>query len=202
VLTAVALLTAALTPVLLDLIGDTRASTAQADVERIAQAVAGVYEDTGQWPQTNADGPSGAVDRLVTSDNVVTGAGPGAGSGAANWGALGTAKHLGDFVYWNNPDDDTSVSGAHASEMAQDYAISGRFAWRGPYLGSYELNDPWGNAYVINARYLPGGAYRGPVPHRVLVLSAGPDEQWQTPFFDGITEEVMGDDIGVVIAVR
>jgi hypothetical protein len=68
--------------------------------------------------------------------------------------------------------------------------------WLGPYTDSVETTDPWGNAYVVNVRYLPGGGYSGKTPHRVLVLSAGPDGVWQTSYRDDTTEAILGDDIG------
>ena len=61
---------------------------------------------------------------------------------------------------------------------------TGRGAWRGPYVSEYTFDDPWGNAYVMNVHYAPGGNYSGTVRHKVFVLSAGPDGQWQTPFAD------------------
>jgi hypothetical protein len=184
------------------LVDDARVSRAQSESEAIAGALADLHEDTAKWAYTDTNGPAGSVDRLVGSTKVPTGAGEGAGAGAANWGIYGAAKALGDFLYWNNPDDNSSASGADADEANGDYPTSGAGAWKGPYVPSYELEDPWGNAYVVNVRYLPGGRYGGTVPHRTIVLSAGPDGLWQTPFSDSQTEEILGDDIGHVIHVR
>ena len=122
--------------------------------------------DVGQWPLTRRNGPSGQLDRLVTSTNVARNAAP----------------------------------GAAANQPEQDYPSTGAGAWRGPYLDAYSVEDPWGRAYVINARYFPGGRYAGKLRHRVMVLSAGPDGLWETPFSDGTSEESpLGDDIGFVI---
>lgn len=202
VIAAIAILAAILTPMVFKAIDDSRISRAQSEVQSIGSAMASLYKDTGKWPYTNTDGPTGAVDRLVGSDNVVTTAGTGAGSGAVNWGSYGTAKHIGDFLYWNNPDDDSDAAGTSANETNEDYATSGGLAWKGPYTSNYDLEDPWGNAYVVNVRYLPGGNYSGAARHKVIVLSAGPDGEWQTPFSDGETEDVAGDDIGHIINVR
>jgi hypothetical protein len=68
----------------------------------------------------------------------------------------------------------------------------GEFAWRGPYIDRETHVDPWGNQYVISARYPPGGA--DAANHRVLVLSAGKDAVWLSPFSDGVTRLTTPDD--------
>ncbi|MEZ5063225.1 MAG: type II secretion system protein GspG [bacterium] len=202
VVAAIAILAAILTPMVLKLIDDSRITRAKSETESIAVALSALYKDTAQWPYTNANGPSGnSVSRLIGSTNVATGAATGAGAGAANWGTYGTSKPLGDFLYWNNPDDNSSATGSNADE-SQDYATTGEAAWKGPYLDAYDVEDPWGHAYVVNVRYLPGGSYGGAVRHKVMVLSAGPDGRWSTPFSDATTETIMGDDIGHVVYVR
>jgi len=202
VVAAIAILALILTPLVRNFLADSRVSRAHGDVETIAAAVATLHTDTTRWPYTNANGPAGvSVTRLVSSPHVATGTAEGAGSDAARWGTWGTAKHLGDFLYWNNPDNDSGADGANANEADADYATSGPNAWKGPYLESYDVDDPWGHAYVVNVRYLPGGGYEGDQRHRVLVLSAGPDGRWSTPLSDGVTEEIRGDDIGYVVHV-
>lgn len=202
VIAAIAILAAILTPMVFKAIDDARVSRAQSEVKSIGTALATAFKDTGRWPVTNSDGPTGAVDRLVTSSLVPSVAGSGAGTGAARWGTYGTAKHLGDFLYWNNPDDDSNATGKNANQANADYPTNGAQSWKGPYVQSYDLNDPWGHSYVVNTRFLPGGSYVGTQRHKVMVLSAGPDGQWQTPFTDGATEDVQGDDIGTVIHVK
>jgi prepilin-type N-terminal cleavage/methylation domain-containing protein len=195
-----AILAGMLAPFATRYVEDGRVAQARSDAERIAKAVRRMRADVGQWPLTNRNGPSGQLDRLVTSTNVARNAAPGAGPGARNWGRFGRVKQLGDFLHWNNPDNDSSTAGAAASQPDQDYPSRGAGAWRGPYLESYSLDDPWGRAYVINARYFPGGRYAGDVRHSVMVLSAGPDGLWDTPFSDGTPEGApQGDDVGFVI---
>lgn len=72
-----------------------------------------------------------------------------------------------------------------------------RFAWRGPYLSAPVRPDPWGNRYAVNVLFLDavsdssGAEFAGRTGD-VFVLSAGPDEQLDTPFeVDGV---VPGDD--------
>ncbi|MEZ4387273.1 MAG: prepilin-type N-terminal cleavage/methylation domain-containing protein [Candidatus Krumholzibacteriia bacterium] len=199
----VAIFAAAISPMVFRHLEDAKIGKAQNEAETIATAVLNYYKDTGSWPYTNANGPAGnAVSRVISSTTVAVGAGPSAGAGAGNWGTYGTAKQLGDYLYFNNPDDDSSATGAGANQNNQDWPTTGKFAWKGPYVDSYEILDPWGNAYVINSRYLPGGVYAGAVRHKVFVLSAGPDGRWETGYADGSTEDILGDDVGTVISIR
>lgn len=199
----VAIFAAAISPMVFKHLEDAKLTRAQNETESLATAVLSYYKDTGSWPYTDTDGPAGnGVARVVSSTNIPTGAGTGAGQGAANWGTFGTTKLLGDYLYYNNPDDDSSATGANADQANADWRITGRGSWRGPYVGSYSFDDPWGKAYVMNVRFAPGGSYNGTVRHKVLVLSAGPDGRWQTPFANAAVEDVLGDDIGTIVTVR
>ncbi len=182
----VAIFAAAMSPMVFRHLEDAKVSKGQNETDVIASAVLGYYKDVGQWPITSANGP--------------TGNGPSAASGASNWGGWGTSKQLGDFLYFNNPDDDSSATGNGANQDSQDWPITGKGAWRGPYIDSYSLNDPWGHAYIINAYYFPG-AYNGSVRHKVFVLSAGPNGTWETGFDSNQSEEIEGDDIGTLITI-
>ena len=199
----VAIFAAALSPMVFRHLEDAKRAKAQNESQVIASAVLSYYKDTGRWPYTNANGPAGnAITRMISSTNVATAAGAGAGSGATSWGTFGTAKPLGDYLYYNNPDDDSSATGASADQNNQDWPTAGEQAWRGPYIDKYTFNDPWGKAYVVNVRYAPGGTYNGTLRHKVLALSAGPNGTWETPFNDGTVEEILGDDIGAVVTIR
>ncbi len=199
----VAIFAAAISPMVFKHLEDAKLSRAQNETETLATAVLSYYKDTGTWPYTNANGPTGnSVARVVSSANVATGAGPGASPGAVNWGTYGNTKMLGDYLYHNNPDDDTSATGAGGNQAGEDWPTTGRGAWRGPYVTAYQFDDPWGNAYVMNVQYAPGGNYGGTVRHKVFVLSAGPDGRWQTGFNNGQPEEIAGDDIGTVVTIR
>ena len=86
-----------------------------------------------------------------------------------------------------------SVRFAFDSQMG----ANARFAWRGPYLSPPVRPDPWGNRYAVNVQFLDpvsgssGAEFAGRTGD-VFVLSAGPDEQLDTPFeVDGV---VPGDD--------
>ena len=199
----VAIFAAAMSPMVFRHLEDAKVSKATNESETIATALLSYYKDVGKWPVTRANGPSGnATDRVISSTVVPNSAGAGAATGAAGWGATGTAKQLGDYLYYNNPDDDTSATGAGADQAGQDWPTSGPGSWKGPYVDSYYIEDPWGNAYVVNSQFFPGGSYTGTVRHRVYVLSAGPNGTWETPFDDDTTEELQGDDIGTVVTLR
>lgn len=199
----VAIFAAALSPMVFRHLEESKITKAKNETETIATAVLGYYKDTGKWPMTNADGPTGrAINRVVSSASLATGTGVGAAPGANNWGTYGTAKNLGDYLYYNNADDDSSVDGTDANQANADWPTTGSTAWKGPYVDSYDINDPWGNAYVINSQYFPGGPYTGTVRHRVMVLSAGPNGTWETGFSNAVPEEIQGDDIGSTVTIR
>jgi len=197
----VAIFAAAMTPMVFRHLEDAKIGKAQNETEVIASAVLGYYKDVGRWPYTNLNGPDGnAVRRVISSTDIASGTGPDAAPGAGNWGTYGTTKPLGDYLYYNNPDDDSRTDGSAADQDNQDWPTSGPGAWRGPYLDSYSMNDPWGHAYVINSYYFPG-AYTGSVRHKVFVLSAGPNGVWETGFNSNTPEEITGDDVGTLITI-
>jgi prepilin-type N-terminal cleavage/methylation domain-containing protein len=199
----VAIFAAAISPMVFRHLEDAKIGKAQNEAETIATAVLNYYKDVGAWPYTNTNGPAGnQIDRVLSSTVVATGTGPDAAPGAGNWGTYGNSKSLGDYLYFNNPDDDSSASGNGADQNNQDWPTTGKGAWKGPYLDSYDIRDPWGNAYVINARYLPGGRYNGSIRHKVFVLSAGPNGVWETGYSDAVTEDILGDDVGMVVSIR
>ena len=207
VIAVVAILAAILTPTISRNIEDSKISRTKNEVQVLAAAIASLYKDVGSWPYTNADGPSGGIDRLLgNSSSVPTGTGPSAGAQAARWGTYGFTKSFEDFLYYNNPDGDTGSG--NQNEPGQDYPTSGDYAWRGPYVDKGLFDDAWGRSYVVNARYFPGNTRTSTVAHRVFILSAGPNGLWSTSFSDGVTrstspdDSVRDDDIGHVIAVN
>jgi prepilin-type N-terminal cleavage/methylation domain-containing protein len=186
VLAVIAVLAAILLPTIAKHITDSRITRATNECQVITAAVMMLYKDTGKWPCTNADGPTGRVDRVLTgnaTDPVPATAAPGARTGAVNWGTYGVTKQLADYLFFNNPDSDTGAT--NQNQANQDYPITGEFAWKGPYIDQQTYLDPWGNQYVISARYFPGGTVSA--NHTVLVLSAGRDALWSSPFDDGVT---------------
>ncbi len=197
----VAIFAAAMSPMVFRHLEDAKISKAQNETEVIATAVLSYYKDVGKWPITNVNGPTGnTINRVPSSSHLAIGSGPSAASGSSNWGSYGTTKPLGDYLYFNNADDNSSSTGAGANEPGGDWPTSGAGAWKGPYIEKYEFDDPWGNAYVINSHYFPG-RYTGTIRHKVFVLSPGPNGLWETGFSDAVSEDVQGDDIGTVITI-
>lgn len=97
------------------------------------------------------------------------------------------------------------VNGNPAQVFAYDGhgGFNSEFAWRGPYMTAPIDPDPWGNRYAANVRHLdPRAAVAAPFggfTEDVIVLSAGPDEEIETPFArDGVTPG--DDDIVYVVA--
>lgn len=213
VLAVISILVAILVPTVAKNIQDAKITRAQNEVQVIAAGVLTLYKDTGKWPFTNAPGPVGGVNRVLSgapTDSLPTGTADGAYAGAANWGALGPVKPLYDYLYFNNPDDDSGPG--NDNQPGQDYPLGGEFSWRGPYIDKATYLDPWGNQYVISARYFPGNSLvseTAKAGHQVLVLSAGPDQLWSTAFADAVSRRTVPsdspnnnyphDDIGMVV---
>ena len=106
----VAILAAAISPMVFHHLEDAKVGKAQNETETIALAVMSYYKDTGTWPYTNQDGPAGnGIERVISSPVVAAGAGPAAGANAVRWGNYGDTKMLGDYLYYNNPDGDSDA---------------------------------------------------------------------------------------------
>ena len=199
----VAIIAAALSPMVFRHLEDAKVSKAQQETEIIATSVLSYYKDVGAWPYSeagNSGRPSGnQIRRVLTSNRQATGTGPDPGTQAARWGNRTPIKLLGEYLYYNN----AHMSGAFNADQPGDaWPTTGRGAWKGPYIENYEFTDPWGNAYVINTEFFPGGRYNGTVRHKVYVLSAGPNGVWETGWGGDEVAEIRGDDIGTVITIR
>jgi prepilin-type N-terminal cleavage/methylation domain-containing protein len=208
VLAVVSILVAILVPTIARHIKEAKITRAQNEELVIASAILSLYKDVGRWPCTNAIGPSGGVNRVLSGqsgDYIPTDNDAGV-TGSANWATISTTKHLADYLYFNNPDNDSG--GLNQNETGQDYPTTGDYRWRGPYLDKPSNLDPWGAQYVISARYFPGNSLTTVaqrIGHRVLVVSAGINQVWETPFADAVNRNTIpddgpgGDDIGFVI---
>ena len=98
---------------------------------------------------------------------------------------------------YRTPDDIEAYGSERQVAFAQLAGFGARFAWRGPYVSGRIGADPWGNRYAVNVWYLDPGAdsatYDGSgYEFDVFVLSAGPDEEIDTPF--SIDGAMPGDD--------
>jgi prepilin-type N-terminal cleavage/methylation domain-containing protein len=174
VLGIIAILASILVPTLTKYVGDTRLRKAQKDVELICAAIGQFHNDTGLMPvSSNYPVPA-------TRNNVETLRGPGnnptefTGGAADKW----LNKTLDDL------DDQIMDNGAA-------YPTTGTNRWRGPYLSQLR-EDPWGNRYLINVKWIQPANMTN--LRSCFVLSAGPDGVIDTEF-DGDMVTPGDDDI-------
>lgn len=197
-----AILSAALSPMVLKYVNDGRRARALSDSKVIGQAILAMNLDTGRWATNDdTDQIDGELSRLVglptaavIAANIPTGNGA---TGAANWdggGDGGVAGSIEDQLIRNQRTGLTPIY--RVSATAPDPP-----GWNGPYLKAVPL-DPWGRPYVCNVRYLDGGLVPGATAaeednHAVFCLSAGPDGAFNTSFDDATELKLPGgDDIG------
>ncbi len=201
-----AIMSAALTPMVVKYINDGRRARALSDSQAIGQAILAFNVDVGRWPVNGDANPNdaGEISRLVglpaaqiSAANIPGGTGA---TGAANWdggGSGGTAGALEDHLIRNRAGAVNPLYAASATTPEPP-------GWNGPYLKQVPL-DPWGAPYVCNVRYLDGAGVNGVTPaeedrHAVVCLSAGPDGTFNTSFNDTTTLTATGgDDIGWLI---
>jgi len=172
ILAVIAVLVAILTPTVLKYIEDARLSRGLEDVRVISAAINDLIKDTGKYPGSMLDQTAPANTFLC---------GPGTLAGGATWGTTTNCESLSNHLVINDP----GVSGG-----TDNYPSSGKFRWRGPYVQGLQ-EDPWGNAYQINASTLVGGN-----TSPTWVISAGPDGTFQTLTTD---TALAGDDVGIRI---
>ena len=203
-----AILSATLSPLVIKYINDGRRARAASDARTLGQAILQFQVDTGLWPVSN-DGntnDAGELSRLVglpaadiSAANIPNGSG--AAPGSNNWdggGNGGTAGAIEDFLIFNADADTDPLYSTSTSPPEPP-------GWAGPYLKDVP-QDPWGNPFVCNVRYLQnanvGGVTAAEVQqHAVFCLSAGPNGLFDTSFADGteLESETGGDDIGFLI---
>jgi len=202
-----AILSAALTPLVVKYVNDGRRARAASDAQTIAQAVKAFNLDTATWPVSDDGntGDTGELSRLVglpagfTNSSIPAGAGTATGDG--NWnggGSGGRAGALEDHLVFNKSDDVDELYPASATAPSPP-------GWNGPYLEQVPL-DPWGRPYVCNVRYLQDARVAGTNKaawdsHAVFCLSAGANGVFETSFDDGteLENEPGGDDIGGMV---
>jgi prepilin-type N-terminal cleavage/methylation domain-containing protein len=196
-----AVLSAALTPLVIKYVNDGRRARALSDSQAIGQAILAFQLDTGMWPANGDANPNdaGEISRLVGLPSPIVAASIPSGTGAAgNWdggGSGGTAASLQDHLVRNQSPTQNPIYTRSASAPEPP-------GWNGPYLKQIPL-DPWGRPFVCNVRYLDGAQVTTAAAeddHAVLCLSAGPNGQYDTPFDDATQLQVpLGDDVGWAI---
>jgi prepilin-type N-terminal cleavage/methylation domain-containing protein len=192
----VAIMAVAIAPPLIRNLNEGKVSRAQSDARVIGEAVMAFYKDVGDWPVQD-DGDAGyELSRLVGNASLGggnSGIPDGINSRSRQWRSRGRVGTLSNQLI-NNVNENGSSDPLY-SESRTPHVRPG---WNGPYLDSIPL-DPWGNPYVINILYArnDNNAY---VQHNVMVISAGPNEVFETSFHDSrANEQIEGDDIGYVM---
>ena len=176
VLAALAILVAILIPTVISLPEQAEELRAKNDARAIGEAIQNLHKDLAKWP-VYASSPltpaNATLQRLISAGNApgVSGA-----PGTADWVDPPNTDALDDHLATNRLSD------------ASQYPGTGEFAWRGPYLAEAP-EDPWGNRFIVNVRWLQPGAS----PNVVWVLSAGPNKIIETSFAQ---PSLAGDDIG------
>jgi prepilin-type N-terminal cleavage/methylation domain-containing protein len=196
-----AILSAALTPLVIKYVNDGRRARALSDSQAIGQAILAFQLDTGLWPVNNDAvlTDPGELSRLVGLPAPIVAANiPGGVGTAGNWdggGSGGVAGTLSEHLVSNQTVALNPIYPASASPPEPP-------GWNGPYLKQIPL-DPWGRPYVCNVRYLTGSRVTTAANennHAVLCLSAGANAAFDTPFDDATQLAApLGDDIGWAI---
>ena len=189
-----AILSAALTPLVIKYVNDGRRARALSDSQTIGQAVLAFQLDTGMWP-VNDDASvlnASELSRLVGLASPIVVASIPTGSG---WPSLGTAGALADQLIRNR---NATINPLYTVSLSSPEPPG----WNGPYLKQIPL-DPWAHPYVCNVRYLDGARVTGITAvmednHAVMCLSAGPNGVFDTPMADATLLQAgqVGDDIG------
>ncbi len=166
ILAVISILVAILTPTVLKYIAEAQDNRAREDVKIINAMLNDLIKDTGKFPGSKLG--SGKL-FLVSPGTLVT--------SGTTWATSANDELLSNHLIVNSP-------GGTA------YPTSGKRRYKGPYLQGLD-EDPWGNAYEINAEFLVGGN-----TSVTWVISAGPDGIFQTATTDTV---LSGDDVGIRI---
>ena len=153
VLSVIATLAAALTPMIISYVEDAKSITAKADVKTIAEAILAFNKDMHEWPIWESGTQTKAGDTKYTVLYSEEG-----------------DKDVSCDVPWST-DEDTIDDQLITNDP--NYPLTGAKEWKGPYITNLGA-DPWGNRYYVDVYAL------GPVGPQVknyaaFVVSGGPD---------------------------
>lgn len=177
VLSVLAVLTAVLTPMVINVIEDGRRARAKADVKTIGGAIIAFNKDLNNWPIWASGGATGPGDTAFKALKSSEGDDPLVGDGSG-WTVTGGDVGNIDGQFMTN---------------ALGYPASGQRRWQGPYLERVG-SDPWGSRYLVNVAKLKPAADFG--SEAIYVLSAGVNKIIETKFSQKVGEAfiVGGDD--------
>lgn len=196
-----ALLTAGIAPLVYRHLEDSKLAVAEVEVKIIGEALQMFHADTGKWPAIINNTAYGRLATQGSGSCGNEGMAPGDPAVATSelWQSYGTAYNLTDILIFNQ------FNGAGAELFTPSNFPARKPGWHGPYMKEIH-GDPWGHPYICNitwGAYSPGQAgYRNGLEHNIVVVSAGPNGRYETPFGDEssvVREEIGGDDIGFVV---
>jgi hypothetical protein len=178
-LTVTTALVAALLPTMTATVRHGEFAKAMADMTAISNQVMQAFAvDMVQIPTINGS-PAGTLVEILVSDGDIPS--EVSGTGSVEWqrpvdNAGGLVDFIERHIVTNNP----------RGNPANAYSTVDASPWRGAYMTAPIDPDPWGNRYAINSEWAVGGN------EDVVIYSAGPDEQVDSPYAaDGLTA---GDD--------
>jgi len=190
VLAVVLLLCSIAVPLVGGYLQDGRMARAESDVRMLSAALTQFYKDNGCFPG-----------RYHTNNNLlsvlVTGASVPAGNPwaeAHQFAAWAVAASSGDLI------DNHLRANMPQGEVANAYPTTSSGRWRGPYLSGPAPLDPWGRPYVVNV--VASWSTSTTQYKRLYVLSAGPNGVIDTNHLARTTDDIGGDDIGVILTER
>ena len=184
VLTVAAILTAAAAPIASRTLDRAKLARASDDATSIKTAINNfVGEFTSFTPFTTTGTSLGNTIEMLVSDGDI----PASAIGATVWDDVVNPAAANEVDFLERHLVTNTPGGAGA------YTTGGLTPWRGAYISAPVDADPWGNRYAVNVIY-----FRTTTSNDVFVLSAGPDEEINTPFtVNGVTPG--GDDIIAVV---
>ncbi|OGW30478.1 MAG: hypothetical protein A2X59_09965 [Nitrospirae bacterium GWC2_42_7] len=155
----IAILAGILVPMIFKEIDESKITRASADIRSISSAIFVFRKDIGQWP---------VMDNTCTANLTLL-----VGDGNVPNGAVAHGF-------------DQTAQSSYNDHLPQD--VNGCYAnWKGPYIARISA-DPWGNAYITNAKEFSGTS------DPVWIISAGPNAVIDTNNTDS---QIASDDIGL-----
>jgi len=183
VLAVTGVLVAALAPRAFVYFQDAKKTQAQNDVNLIANAIGQFGKDTALVPYKNnnssakvAAKQSGDYDCLYSSSGATVTTTLDS-TGSLSWTSSGGVQcQSGQSVSLRDTIENHLITNTPGGSSGNAYVITGRNAWRGPYLPSVPA-DPWGNSYLVN---IGKGDPALATKKAVWVISAGPNGRFET----------------------
>lgn len=193
VLAVTAALAAALAPMAFRYLDDAKKTQAQNDANQIAGAIGKFLQATGPPPYKNTTSAAKIPAKEADDFDCLYGFQGFGFTGAADdvtgsWTTCYTASLLTKDTLENHLI--TNTPGGTASKL---YKITGKTAWKGPYLPSVP-SDPWGRPFLVNIKNMDPAASP---PKAAWVISAGSNGTLETAFDQNAGAVIIlgGDDI-------